>query len=346
VSGSVSALLVRPVIAMLLDRPTALDAMYRATDLTPEIVADNDARITPAQFCVAWAELVRLTNDPTIALRMAAAIPPGAFGIVEYLCRTAPTLEAALRQWVRYLNLLDDAVEIGLVVEGDAAYLRVLAESEAPAPASHELCFALVHHHARTLSAEPFRPLAVDLAHPVPGGDTKNVKAYEAWFDAPVRFGAKETQLVIPKGALDAKLVTADATLFGILARAADELQSKTASDAVLTAQVKRALQKALRDGETEIEPVAKRLGLSARSLQRRLKDEGTSFQAVREDTRRDLARHYLDLDLSISEISFLLGFSEPSAFFRAFKRWTGTTPIESRKERRASGQLIGARGH
>jgi AraC-like DNA-binding protein len=76
---------------------------------------------------------------------------------------------------------------------------------------------------------------------------------------------------------------------------------------------------------------MAKRLGLTARSLQRRLQDEGTSFQALRDETRRSLADRYLGQGLSVAEISFLLGFSEPSAFFRAFKRWTGLTPVERR---------------
>ena len=91
-------------------------------------------------------------------------------------------------------------------------------------------------------------------------------------------------------------------------------------------------LRDALRDDEGHVDRVAKRLGLTARSLQRRLKDEGSSFNGVREQVRKDLSRRYLDDNLSIAEISFLLGFSEPSAFFRAFKRWTGQTPIEARR--------------
>jgi AraC-like DNA-binding protein len=344
-SGSISTLLVRPVVATILsvaDAERALQEFYRATGLTPELVADGDARITPAQFCIAWAELVRLTRDPSIALKMAQSTPPGAFGIVEYLCRSAPTLGEALRQWVRYLNILDDAVEVALVEEGDVAAVRVTAESEAPAPASHELCFAMLHAQATAISTVPFRATRVDFTHPA----TESVDAYGRFFDAPVHFRAAETQLVIARPLLDAKLVSADPTLFGILARAANDEQRKQAAEGqekVLTAQVKRTLQKALREGASEVDDVAKRLGLSGRSLQRRLKDEGTSFQELREETRRDLARHYLDLDLAISEISFLLGFSEPSAFFRAFKRWTGLTPLESRAQR---GHSIGAGGH
>src|SRR5205823_8500619 len=123
----------------------------------------------------------------------------------------------ALRLWVRYLNLLDDAVQVGLVVEGDRAYLRVERDSEAPAPAAHELCWALVARTSRERSTVPFRLLSVELVHPAPG----DVAPYRTWFDAPVVFGADTTQLVMPASALDASLVSSDPALLSILSRAA-----------------------------------------------------------------------------------------------------------------------------
>ncbi len=243
------------------------------------------------------------------------------------MCRSAPTLGEALRQWVRYLNLLDDAVEVALDTRGDRAILRVARESEAPAPASHELCFALVADHARRLVAAPVRLTAVELAHRAPG----DVAAYRAWFDAPVQFGAGETQLVLPRAALDLALTSSDPGLLAVLTRAADELAQRTAADPSMTAQVARVLRDVLRDDAGNVDVVAKRLGMTARSLQRRLKDEGSTFQAVRDDVRKELATRYLDDGLALAVISFLLGFSEPSAFFRAFKRWTGLTPLEAR---------------
>lgn len=323
-AGSVSVVLVRPVVMALPSDSHA--AFWAATDLTPALLADDDARISPAQFCVAWAELTRATR-PAIALSIAEAIPAGAFGIVEYVCRSAPTVREALQQWVRYLNLLDDAVVVGLVVEGDRAYLRVEVESEAPAPGAHELCFALVAQRLRQFSAVPFRITGVDFTH---RGDPA---PYRAWFDAPVTFGAPRDQLVMPVAALDASLISSDPALLAILTRAADELKAKAPADPSLQAQVARVLREALRANEGHVELVAKRLGMTSRSLQRRLKEENTSFNEVREQTRRDLTQRYLADNLSISEISFLLGFSEPSAFFRAFKRWTGMTPIEARRQ-------------
>lgn len=318
---SVSVMLVRPLLAAV--GTAGLEALLGASDLTPQLVADDDARISPAQFCVAWSEATRLSNNRQLALAIAAATPPGAFGIIEYVCRSAPTLRVALLQWVRYLNLLDDAVTVALEIEDDRAYLRVDRESEAPAPASHELCWALVAKYARELSTVPFRLTAVEFAHPAPGDPA----AYRAWFDAPVVFDAEITQLVLPRAALEAALVSSDPTLLAILTRAADELLKNTPTDPLVTSQVKRLLHEVLRSDEGHVDVVAKRLGLTGRSLQRRLKDESTTFNAIREEVRRELAQRYLDDGLAIAEISFLLGFSEPSAFFRAFKRWTGTTP-------------------
>ncbi len=208
------------------------------------------------------------------------------------------------------------------------ACLRVVRESEAPAPASHELCFALVARQAKQLSTVPLRVTAVELAHRAAG----DVAAYRAWFDAPVVFEAPITQLVMPRPALAASLVSADPQLLAILTRAAEELRRRAPTPPTLAAQAARVLHDALRSDDGNVEHVARQLGLTSRSLQRRLKDEGTSFQLVREQVRRELAQRYLDDKLAISEISFLLGFSEPSAFFRAFKRWTGTTPIEARR--------------
>ena len=321
-------MLVRPLALAL--GSARLDAFWGACDLTPALIADADARISPAQFCVAWAEAMRILRAPELALAIADATPSGAFGIVEYVCRSAPTLGDALRQWVRYLNLLDDAVEVALVADGDRACLRVTRESEAPAPASHELCFALVARHAHQLASAPFRMTAVEFSHRAAGDPAR----YRAWFDAPVAFGAEHTQLVLPAAALATSLVSSDPQLLAILARAADDLRRRGPEPATLAAQIARVLHETLRSDEGDIEHVAKRLGLAPRSLQRRLKDEATTFNAVREQVRRELAQRYLDDKLAIAEISFLLGFSEPSAFFRAFKRWTGTTPLEARAAR------------
>ncbi len=330
--AKVSVVLVRPLAQALEPVSGALERFWRATDLTPAMLLDPEARLSPAQFCVAWAEATRLSGDPALALRIAEATPPGTFGIVEYLCRSAPTLREALSQWVRYLGLLDDSVEVGLVEPrvGATAALRVIEESEAPAPAAHELCLALILLNARHMVAGGFRATEVRFSHPAPEG---RLDRYRSFFGTAVRFEAEGTELVFPRSALDAPLTTADPNLLAILLPMAETRRGRPPRDPPLTDQVRRALRAALSSDDARLSGMAKRLGLTARSLQRRLRDEGSSFQALRDETRRTLAERYLGESLSVAEVSFLLGFSEPSAFFRAFKRWTGLTPIERRTE-------------
>jgi AraC-like DNA-binding protein len=332
--STVSVVLLRPLARCLESIPGALDAFWRATDLTPVMLADAEARVSPAQFCVAWAEALRSTRDPALALRIAETISPGAFGVVEYVCRSAPSLHEALRQWVRYLGILDDAVEVALVDLGAEVALRVVRESDAPAPAAHELCFALLLRRAQHLVEGRVAPISVRFSHPAPAGQ---LARYRAFFGHKVHFGADQTELSLPRDALDQPLATADPELLAILVATADERRAHATSDPPLTEQVRRALRGAFGQDDAQLEAIARRLGVTGRSLQRRLQDEGTSFQALRDDTRRALANRYLGEELSLSEISFLLGFSEPSAFFRAFKRWTGMTPVERRARMRAS---------
>ncbi|MFO0546804.1 MAG: AraC family transcriptional regulator ligand-binding domain-containing protein [Polyangiaceae bacterium] len=327
--GSVSVMLLRPLVLAL--APVGADALstfYRASDLTPEMLADSAARVSAAQFCVAWATAERLAPRPRLALELARDMPIGAFGVVEYVCRAEETLARALTQWVRYLRILDDAVEVALVDLGETASLRVVVESEAPAPGSHELCFALVVAHARRL-VSPLGVRRVGFAHVRASVDQA---PFTEFFGAEVSFGAKHTELVFDRATLEAPLASRDPNLAQILVRAADAELATTTTDPPLSAQVRRALAVALTNDDAELPSLAKRLGLTPRSLQRRLKDEGTTVAQLRDEERRRLADRYLAHGHSISEVAFLLGFSEPSAFFRAFKRWTGETPDARRQ--------------
>jgi AraC-like DNA-binding protein len=333
-TASVSVLLLRPLVGALAPQPEGLTQWLRVVELTPEILADPEARVSPKQFSDAWAELARLVADPLVALRIADECASVPFGIVEYVCRAASTLGDALRLWARYLNLLCGVIEVSAVEEADrGCTLQVIARQEAHAPLSQELCFALLLAKIRPIIPSPLGVHSVEFSHRSSG----DPEVYRAWFGAPVHFGAARTQMRLASGAGALPLLTGDPALLEILRRHADDVEARDRGRPPLTTQLRRILPDALREDGDDLDRVARRLGLGARSLQRRLKQEGTSFAAVRDELRRELADRYLDDELSIAEISFLLGFSEPSAFFRAFKRWTGQTPLESRERRRLS---------
>ena len=308
-------------------RQRAASTRSGATDLTPR------ARRRRRRAHLAGAVLRRVGRGRAADRRSASsrsrsppATPPGAFGIVEYVCRSAPTLGDALRQWVRYLNLLDDAVDVGLAIDGERAYLRVERESEAPAPASHELCFALRRAAARASCRRvPFRITAVEFAHRAPAMSAP----YRAWFDAPVTFGAADARSSCCRAPRSTRRSSRRIpTLLAILTRAADELARAATrrSDADRAgharARATRCAATRATSSDREAARPHARAACSAASRTRARRSDAcarTSAASSRSATSTTSS--------SIAEISFLLGFSEPSAFFRAFKRWTGADP-------------------
>lgn len=182
--------------------------------------------------------------------------------------------------------------------------------------------------HARSMVNGSVNPVAVRFSHQVAGDLAAR---HRVFFASPVHFGDTVTELVFSRDALNAPLTSADPHLLEILLPAADERRNRPTPPQLFADQVRRAISATLGQEDVPLESVARRLGMTGRSLQRHLKEEGTSFQQVRDAMRLELAERYLGKGMSLAEISFLLGFSEPSAFFRAFKRWTGLTPFEHR---------------
>jgi AraC-like DNA-binding protein len=194
----------------------------------------------------------------------------------------------------------------------------------------------------RLLSNARIRPAEVTFAHPAP----PDPGPYERFFDGPVRFGQPSTVMHLVPAQLAMPIPRADPVLGSLLREAASRALAEVGSATPATAPTSLAGQ--LRDimaeelqrgGPPGVAAIARRLGMSTRTLRRRLDEEGGSFRELVDDIRADLARGYLaDLRLPVSEVAFLLGFSELSAFHRAFRRWEGTTPAAYR-------QALGARG-
>jgi AraC-like DNA-binding protein len=176
----------------------------------------------------------------------------------------------------------------------------------------------------------PEEPLALEVwfQHPSP----RDRSIHDELFRCPVRFDAPETRLVLSRSAIERPVVGRDPALYEYLDRHALALAKTFPEATSLSARVRRELGSALAAGEPSQIEIARRLALSERSLQRHLKAEGHTFAELLEGVRQELARSYLrDPALSVSEVAFLLGYSEPSSFHRAFKRWEGEGPSEFR---------------
>ncbi|HEY1249877.1 MAG TPA: helix-turn-helix domain-containing protein, partial [Thermoanaerobaculia bacterium] len=156
---------------------------------------------------------------------------------------------------------------------------------------------------------------------------------FERVLGCPVRSGAESDALAVPRSSWRLPLRRRDSRLHALLAQQADERMALLGSDASVTAQLRRALAGVMPGGPVDLASVSRRVGTSPRTLQRRLEEEGTSYQDVLDGVRREAAEGYLaESRLSVGEVGYLLGFSEPAAFHRAFRRWTGKTPLEFRR--------------
>ena len=147
-------------------------------------------------------------------------------------------------------------------------------------------------------------------------------------------FGCATNALVVEAEFVDRQVPAADARIYPVLRRYLDQVMKEMPREDRLLASVRRVIGESLRDGDPKLVQVAKKLAVSPRTLQRQLKESGVDFKALADDTRRRFSLNYLrDRKNSLTEIAYLLGYSEVSAFNRAFRRWTGLTPSDYRRE-------------
>lgn len=271
-------------------------------------------------------------GDAHLGLSVALATPRGAYGVGEFMIRTAPTLRDACHNFARFSALLSP--EHHFFFEEDAAGASVQQRSAFGRGASgrhqNEYAVAMFALTLRGMLAEP-RFTQASFINPAPA-DTARLRDF---FGAPLAFDRDTNGLSFDRALLAAPILGGDPALASYLEAHALAALKDRPQTADLADRVRAAIRDALKEGEPTLERLAVRLRLSGRTLQRRLADANTSFQNLLDDVRLGLARTYLtDERLDISEIAYLLGYSELRAFDRAFRRWVGVSPGEYRQRR------------
>ena len=289
------------------------------------VCADPDGRTRLTAFYALVELLAERSGDPLVGLRIGRDVPLESFDLLGFLSMSAPTLGVALERVCRYQSLFSDE-RTELSIQGQWAVLTVIPWGPRRPAHRHVGLAALVDiaHGGGALLGRPVRVAWAELAHEAP----PNVEPLAALFREP-RFDADAYRLAILLEELDAALPGADEALFAFLdkegTRRVSNLEPLFSAD--LVDRVERAILDALPSGPPGADDLARSLGMSKRTLQRRLASRGTSLQRVIDDLRQDLALRYLSRGVSLGETAFLLGFSETSAFHRAFRRWHGQTP-------------------
>jgi AraC-like DNA-binding protein len=329
---TVSIRSVRPVVERLRRLGLDVEAGVAGAGGDPTALADAEARIPHLAALALWDGAARQSGDDAFGIHVAEDIRSGAFDVLDYAIRASATLGRGLDCLVRYHRLLHDAAVVLLRVEGDAAWLEHGLPPEAPPLPRHvaEYIVAGWLVVARQATGIDLAPVEVSFRHPSPPDLTEHHRL----FRAPVRFARGRNGLKLPRTLLDAPHVRSDAGLHAVLEQYVRELLGRLPATTGLGQRVRHVIAADLSAG-VDADAVARKLHMSRRTLHRGLVGEGTTFKKVVDELRRELATRYLtERDMAIAEIAFLLGFSEASAFHRAFKRWCGSTPADYRKLR------------
>ncbi len=317
----IAAAIVEPVIL-------ALASFGVATPGWDAAVAGSRGEMIPGSLADSWlAAAAAALDDEAIGVRLAPAIPNGALGLLDYAMCTSATMRDALERVARHYAIATQRVTLTLVEAPPRAAL-VLARAPGVAHGKHwiEFSLAAIGLRMRRNVGRDFPFDEVTFRHEGP----PDTSAHDRFFGTRVRFGQAEDRMVFPHDLLAAPLVTASAALAALLDARMRELAPAAAADTFLD-EARRAIAALLDTGETAVEPVAKRMHVSRRTLQRELARRGTSHKDLLDEMRRERALVLLGEARTVADVAARLGYSEPSAFFRAFRRWTGTSPRAQR---------------
>ena len=283
-----------------------------------------------------WQALLEQARDldpgpkSTFPLRLARGIAPRHFGVVGFAALASGTLAEALQRLERYHRSVYDAnvAQVHPVSEGLCIEWGV--ERGRPGALVDETAIAALVQLAREFTGQPVHALAVDFVNPRPA----DVRPYADFFGGPVRFGQPSTRIVLSLRDLALPMRGADAALLALLDAQAERLLQEVAAVSEPVGVWRQALVGLIRSGRTQLPDLAHSLQMSPRSLQRRLTEQGHSFQTLLGQTRQQLAEAYLrDANVELAEVALLLGYSEQSAFTRAFRQWTGQAPLQWRRQ-------------
>jgi AraC-like DNA-binding protein len=311
---------VRGMLRVLEQLGYDLDTLLASTGLRRVDVENPDAYLSPAACAAVFAQAQRERRIPNLALQLALQTPIGATPLLDYLVVSAASVGQALERLTRYLRLVNPAIR--LVIHAQRDPVRVAVE-RAPGPFFTELTVSLSIVRFMRETDGQFRAAHASFTH-----EPDDVAEYARIFQCPVQAGARWDGWALSRTGMDVPLRRRDPALGHWLERQAGDILAHLPASGDVRDEVRSALSSPLAAGDMRIDVVARRLATTPRTLQRRLARVGTSFEVLCNDVRKHAAEHYLaDPTLSIAEVTYLLGYSEPTAFHRAFRRWHGTTP-------------------
>jgi AraC-like DNA-binding protein len=325
-----SAYITRSILQFAAHHGVNMEEVCTTVGLDPALLQMPDQQISGSLHHAVWREVVRQTGDENFGLHLGEAFNLAAFGIVGYVLLNCQTLGEALERLSRYTCLFSQGAQIHLSVSDGMAFCDCIVVENLKNYLLEEPRYAIDSTFASLLTAtteltgKSLRLSGVWFQYPSPVHPSE----YDRIFQTEPRFSMPMNRLIFDANSLKWSILSKNANLLPLFEQHAETMLEQMNRADSYTQQVVQALVKHLKGELPTIDAIARQLAISVRQLQRELQTEETSFQQLLDETRRELALRYLKQpNTPIHDIAFLLGFSEPSAFHRAFKRWTGKTP-------------------
>jgi AraC-like DNA-binding protein len=306
-----------------------VDPLLKQAGLTEELIKNRNAPIGVTNQ-IKFVELVaEALGDDLLGFHLAEDLDPREIGLFYYVAASADTMGDALRRAERYVKLQNEAVRFK-VSTGKSVRIRLQYTGVARYTDVHQIgaFIALLIKVNRQLTGRELKPTRVRIMHRI--ADKSRLERY---LDATVEDGADVDEVEFPAASWDLPLISADPHLHRLLVENCEEALARRQNNATpLKADVENAIAALLPHGQARYDVVAAKLGMSPRTLARRLSAEGSSFAAILDEIRSALAHRYLaDRTLPISQIAWLVGYTEVGTFTRAYQRWTGMSPSAAR---------------
>ncbi|MEO1595622.1 MAG: AraC family transcriptional regulator ligand-binding domain-containing protein [Pseudomonadota bacterium] len=329
--GLISSLFVHKVVGVAMASTPHDDrrrrALFEAVAVDPDAPLDPRLMVEDSAYYALCERVVR--EDPhgaSVTLRIGGSMRCDDYGAFGLAWKTAVDLRSSYQRAERYGVVLTSVSRYALVTEDGRHYMELRRDGERRLGMrlSNEQTLAAITQISREVSGPEFSPDALHFKHPPPS----DTSAHEDWFGCPVHFNAPRDALEVSETALATLNRLGDASVSDFFEAHLKKTLGDLIDDSALAKRVRIEVSQALSDGVPTLSDVAGGLGMSARTLQRRLAEQGHAYQDLVDAARRELSERLLrDTDYALAEIAFLTGFSEQSAFTRAFKRWGGQTP-------------------
>lgn len=325
--------MIRTIIGMLVKKGLDVDAFLESVALNQSQVDDLNHRITVDVYDTVQEKAVKYLDDPALGLHMGLATSLSSFGVLGHLLMSAPSIKEVFELFFKYHRLISDSAPSSLEIDKDRAVLTYNYPRSSALGNRIRSEFGLVQvcNIGRHMLGDKIQAIEVHFEHNRP----EYAEEYDAVFDAPILYNQSATRLIFPVDILHQPLLHANIYVTNLLEEEAQRQMRQLSDTGTLVDKVEAYLYCEIQHGKPTIQKVAEQFNMNERTLRRKLESLETSFTELLGQVQFALAKKLLSNDsIPIDEIADRLKFSEPSAFYRAFKRWTGHTPAEYREQK------------